>query len=60
MSCNETYLDGFHAIDQMGEDEPPGRSIFTFSSPFLFLMLTTPLIMPKARYWPSFVHLKQK
>lgn len=54
----KTNLDGFHAMDQIGEDEPPGRSILTLSSPFLFRMLTTPFIMPRARYWPSFVHLQ--
>lgn len=45
-------------MDQIGEEEPPGRSILTFSSPFLLRMLTTPFIMPRARYWPSFVHLQ--
>ena len=50
-------MEGFQAMDQIGEEEPPGCSILTFSSPFLFLMLTTPFIMPRARYWPSFVHL---
>lgn len=45
-------------MDQIGEEEPPGRSILTFSSPFLFRMLTTPFIIPRARYCPSFVHLQ--
>lgn len=53
-----TNLEGFQAMDHIGDEEPPGRSILTFSSPFLFLMLTTPFIMPRARYWPSFVHLQ--
>ena len=44
-------------MDQIGEREPPGRSIFTFSSPFLLRMLTTPLNIPRARYCPSFVQL---
>lgn len=44
-------------MDHMGEREPPGRSIFTFSSPFLFRMLMIPLNIPRARYWPSFVQL---
>jgi len=51
------YLDGFQQIDHIGDEAPPVRSILTFSSPFLFLMLTTPLNIPKARYWPSFVQL---
>lgn len=46
----KTHLEGFQAIDQMGDEEPPGRSILTFSSPFLLRMLTTPFIMPSARY----------
>lgn len=54
----KTNLEGFQAMDQIGEDEPPGRSILTLSSPFLFRMLTTPFIIPRARYWPSFVHLQ--
>lgn len=53
------YLEGFQQIDHIGEEEPPGRSILTFSSPFLFLMLTMPLNIPKARYWPSFVQLRK-
>lgn len=52
-----THFEGFQAMDQIGEEEPPGRSILTFSSPFLLQMLTTPFIIPRARYWPSFVHL---
>lgn len=51
------YLDGFQQIDHIGDEAPPVRSILTFSSPFLFLMLTMPLNIPKARYWPSFVQL---
>lgn len=56
-NCNngKTYLEGFQAMDQIGE--APGRSILTFSSPFLLRMLTTPFIMPRARYCPSLVHL---
>lgn len=57
-SVSQSYLEGFQVIDQIGDAVPPGLSIFTFSSPFLFLMLTTPLIMPRARYWPSFVQLR--
>lgn len=51
------YLDGFQQMDHIGDEEAPARSIFTFSSPFLFRMLMTPLDIPKARYWPSFVQL---
>lgn len=51
------YLDGFQQIDHIGDEVPPARSILTFSSPFLFRMLTTPLNIPRARYWPSFVQL---
>lgn len=54
------YLDGFQQIHQIGDKEPPGRSIFTFSSPFLFLILTMPLNIPRARYCPSFVQLRKK
>lgn len=54
-AIKETYFEGFQAMDQIGE--APGRSILTFSSPFLLRMLTTPFIMPRARYCPSFVHL---
>ncbi|KAK7826347.1 hypothetical protein U0070_021361 [Myodes glareolus] len=42
------YLEGFQQMDHIGEKEPPGRSIFTFSSPFLFRMLMTPLDIPRA------------
>lgn len=51
------HLDGFQQMDQMGAREPPGRSIFTFSSPLLLRMLTTPLNIPRARYCPSLVQL---
>lgn len=59
-NSKETNLEGFQAMDHIGEEEPPGRSILTFSSPFLFRMLTTPFIIPSARYCPSFVHLWSK
>lgn len=55
--CEIIYLDGFQQIDHIGAEAPPVRSILTFSSPFLFLMLTMPLNIPKARYWPSLVQL---
>lgn len=51
------YLDGFQQMDHIGDEPAPVRSILTFSSPFLFRMLMTPLNIPKARYWPSFVQL---
>lgn len=51
------YLDGFQQMDHTGDEAAPARSILTFSSPFLFRMLMTPLNIPKARYWPSFVQL---
>lgn len=55
---DETHLDGFQAMDQTGAAELPERSILTFSSPFLLRMLTTPFIIPRARYCPSLVHLR--
>lgn len=44
------YLDGFQQMDHIGDREPPGLWILTFSSPFLFRMLMTPLNIPRARY----------
>lgn len=44
------HLEGFQQMDHIGEREQPGRSIFTFSSPFLFRMLIIPLNIPRARY----------
>ena len=50
-----THLFGFHCKHHTGE--VLGRSIRTFSSPILLLIVTTPLYKPSAMYWPSFVQL---